>query len=650
MALRSSFAVVALVALIPVATLVSSQTPTETELAVPQGWTQQQKQTWYSISQGSRLIPWEWLQALEQAGSTELFLAPQHISKFRYLPGPATGNAAAVLPVGFALDAQSEERLSELTNLHWRKNQGGRAPWVGMNCAACHTGELTFNSLRLRIEGAPAMSDYQGFINALNRALEATRSDPAKWARFSARVLGAGGDDVDRDMLTRAFGKFLAWQAQVEKANQPSLQYGPARVDAFGHIYNKVLLRVNAGNQPFNPSDAPVSYPFLWNIHQHDKVQWNGSAPNAPLGKNLDIGALARNVGEVTGVFADVTVRPALLAGKGYPTSANIENLLALEQQITQLKPPNWPAELGAIDASKWQAGQKLFQKACAQCHLETLKRDDLTTRFNVTMTKLSGPEPIGTDPWMACNAYTYNGNTGDLLASSKKFFPSLHIYGSKSPVSDMLGTVVIGSIWNRGGDVIEGSLEAKLKQAHPFDLKQAQQTQADLLSLTDQFLTQALGELLDPTAKAKAVTASKASRLKSCMATKSDLLAYKGRPLVGIWATAPYLHNGSVPTLYDLLLPPAQRPTQFSLGTREFDPKRVGYAYEKSEQYLTPRAVAENTFVFKTVGDDGKAILGNSNAGHDYGNAGFSDEQRWQLVEYMKAANARWVGGKVVP
>ena len=52
----------------------------------------------------------------------------------------------------------------------------------------------------------------------------------------------------------------------------------------------------------------------------------------------------------------------------------------------------------------------------------------------------------------------------------------------------------------------------------------------------------------------------------------------YKARPLNGIWATAPFLHNGSVPNLYALLSPVAERPAIFSLGQREFDPIKVGY------------------------------------------------------------------------
>ena len=52
----------------------------------------------------------------------------------------------------------------------------------------------------------------------------------------------------------------------------------------------------------------------------------------------------------------------------------------------------------------------------------------------------------------------------------------------------------------------------------------------------------------------------------------------YKARPLNGIWATAPFLHNGSVPNLKEILLPADQRSKTFFLGTREYDPATVGY------------------------------------------------------------------------
>ena len=91
-----------------------------------------------------------------------------------------------------------------------------------------------------------------------------------------------------------------------------------------------------------------------------------------------------------------------------------------------------------------------------------------------------------------------------------------------------------------------------------------------------------------------------------------------------GIWATAPYLHNGSVPTLYDLLLPPAQRPQSFDVGTREYDPERGGYR--------TGSDAPGNGFTFTARG------AGNSNEGHDYNVGRLNHEQRLALVEYMKS------------
>ena len=108
----------------------------------------------------------------------------------------------------------------------------------------------------------------------------------------------------------------------------------------------------------------------------------------------------------------------------------------------------------------------------------------------------------------------------------------------------------------------------------------------------------------------------------------KNPAIVYKGRPLQGIWATAPYLHNGSVPNLWELLLPPAQRSATFNVGSREFDPKNVGYVTAPS---------ADNSFIFTARDATGAPVQGNSNGGHDYGNAKLSDDDRWALIEYMK-------------
>ncbi|MDG2214822.1 MAG: hypothetical protein P8M70_13405, partial [Verrucomicrobiota bacterium] len=52
----------------------------------------------------------------------------------------------------------------------------------------------------------------------------------------------------------------------------------------------------------------------------------------------------------------------------------------------------------------------------------------------------------------------------------------------------------------------------------------------------------------------------------------------YKARPLNGVWATVPFLHNGSVPNLYELLSPVNERSKTFLLVSKEFDPVNVGF------------------------------------------------------------------------
>ena len=98
---------------------------------------------------------------------------------------------------------------------------------------------------------------------------------------------------------------------------------------------------------------------------------------------------------------------------------------------------------------------------------------------------------------------------------------------------------------------------------------------------------------------------------------------AYPVRPLDSVWASAPYLHNNSVPTLWHLLLPPDQRPTRFKVGDREYDPKRVGYVFELG-------STANEGSIHDT------RLPGNDNSGHDYG-TGLSNAERWALIEYLK-------------
>jgi hypothetical protein len=112
-----------------------------------------------------------------------------------------------------------------------------------------------------------------------------------------------------------------------------------------------------------------------------------------------------------------------------------------------------------------------------------------------------------------------------------------------------------------------------------------------------------------------------------------------KPRPLAGIWAVGPFLHNGSVPTIYQLLSPADARDKKFWVGTRDFDSGNLG---------LSTRPISNGGFLLDT------SVTGNSNIGHEfrrgyipwkpgsppqYGVIGpeFTEAQRWQIIEYLK-------------
>ena len=240
-------------------------------------------------------------------------------------------------------------------------------------------------------------------------------------------------------------------------ANATPLRYGFARLDAIGNIFNQVATVVNAPGQTFHASDAPVSYPFLWNIAQLSKVQWNASVENGPVVAGVDLGALGRNSGEVIGVFGDVQIEiyPLAFLRPGYKSSINVANLDLLEKLVGRLKPPAWPSVFPAIDETKRLAGQRLFADHCERCHVH-LDREDLTTHIPVGTTLLKGPEPIGTDPWMACNAYANSARTGSMKLTPRGYLilpgEKLTFLGSKASEFDMLSTAVIGSIVGYAG------------------------------------------------------------------------------------------------------------------------------------------------------------------------------------------------------
>jgi mono/diheme cytochrome c family protein len=99
----------------------------------------------------------------------------------------------------------------------------------------------------------------------------------------------------------------------------------------------------------------------------------------------------------------------------------------------------------------------------------------------------------------------------------------------------------------------------------------------------------------------------------------------YANLPLDGLWLRAPYLHNGSIPTLADLLEPPEKRPAKFIRGIDKLDPDRGGFVAPACDG---PPAQSKN-FCFDT------GLPGNNNAGHRYG-TNLSPAEKSDLLAYL--------------
>ncbi len=557
-----------------------------------QGWTKSTQQKFYFADQGSQLMPYDWFLALEQDANQELFRSEANIQKLRYLTAVPSKLNPDGLPVGFAKGRD-------------RKGQ----EWLGFNCALCHTGQISYGGKEIRLDGGATIGDVQGLQYSLVKALDATYNDPDKFQRFTAKVLGTQANSEQVKELHQQLGDRVTQLANYNKINyeythQPD--YGFGRVDAIGSIFNQVMVTFN--DLPVDkalPSDAPVSYPFIWGTNESDVVQWAGFAPNGPA----SFGTLIRNAGEVLGTFGTVEIdspkslrkfEREVLPFPPYESSINTVNLGKIENWVAQLRSPQWPEQyLPAVDHPSAQKGKAIYETNCASCH-QLVPHNQEGLPYKAVLTPI---KDVNTDSTQLDNlvlsrdAGKYQGRFG-LIPKLEKIPAETN--GTNPLFNAVLGSLIEHPINTLAAANIEfvGTLVESIKTANK------------LPGLPTKYLS----------VISQAIQASSLDNAKK--GAVGDV--YKARPLNGIWATAPYLHNGSVPNLYELLLTPEERSQKFYVGNREFDPQQVGYVSTES----TSEDLA--LFEFDT------ALKGNSNQGHAYG-TDLPEAEKWQLVEFLK-------------
>jgi mono/diheme cytochrome c family protein len=591
-------------------------------VTLDQNWTAADRQWFYHTSQGGAfalLLRYPWLMAMEQprlpwsiVGPVPLFMADDYITRFGFLPNPRERYSADSITFGWAIDAHSPAYAATRNNPDrlpvgfartpefMDPDDGKRYDVIGFTCAACHTGQLNYRGRGVRIEGGPALTNLTKFEQAVGLSLALTYLIPQRFDRFADAVLGEDHTRTERSELRGQLGLLIKkgedYEALVKgpPAIYPT-EEGFGRLDALGRIGNFVFgMEVDEANMVV--ADGPVNYPHVWDTPWFDWVQYNGSIKQP----------IIRNAGESMGVFADVNFDPAdttrlfdstIMPGNLY----EMESLIRGPAPFEGLKPPKWPEEIfGAIDRDLAARGRELYSTHCQGCHHPVRSEtppylpdqywtevDSFGNRY--LDLKLVNLYEIGTDPKAAVNFAQRVVNLGEL---GERF--------REEP--------------GRGGLRTAGD-------ALPFLVSRTVDRKFDQLGLPDSLRD--LWRGLRP----------------------NDIrapLAYMARPLNGVWASPPFLHNGAVPTIHQLLSPHAERDARFWLGSKEYDPVNVGY---------TTRRV-RGGFQLDT------SLPGNSNRGHQFEgdfdptapgfnwNAlpsgvigpGLSPDERMALIEYLKS------------
>jgi hypothetical protein len=452
---------------------------------------------------------------------------------------------------------------------------------VGPTCSICHTAQLMYKGKQIRIDGGHTnLFDIQAYMQALDQAYQATLTDTAKFDRMAARI-GATSTDAKSELRTR-FGR------EAERTHYYSgvaaatpFPWGPGRADCLTLINNRMTSI--APNIPENMSvaTAPVKIPFVWNAGQATWTQWGGWAQDP----------LARNFGETLGVYLPMDLQSKTPQEGLFDSAAALLNLQKIEDTMWRLAPPKWPEEIfGKIDRVKAAQGKTLFASHCASCH----------------------------------NSYPYTWTPPNKYG---KRFLEVGLVPKTYMGTDMQQTVVVNEFMHT----------AQLSPYLPPPDK------GKAVVMTPVFRAALARDLLGRAVEKLKLSAEEMPALNGFRELPSQLgpqTLWKAAPRDGVWATPPFLHNGSVPNLYEMLIPASQRTKKFYVG-RDFDPVKVGVDTSGNS----------GTFLLDT------SLLGNSNAGHSFENGPrghgivgplLTDQQRWALVEYLKSIPEE--AGRVTP
>jgi hypothetical protein len=567
-----------------------------------QGWSREQREWYHHAGQGTSTIPvpYSWFMALEQPDSRGMLSDAAYLDQFGFIPSPRSSEFNPDgLPIGFARTLSKDPETGEPLDQ------------IGFTCGACHTGRLDYRGTQMLVDGGPALTNLGMFRNALAKSLaKAADLRHGNFDRFAKRLYPDAkfGDPRRRALWAKLAGglvKGLIAKMEIDGRGEGTIEEGFGRLDALNRIGNEVFANQLGKPENLRALTAPVAYPHIWDTSWFDWVQYNSSIEQP----------MVRNAGEAMGVSAKVNWK----GGRQplYTSTVPVDNLYRIESSLagakqpkeddkfTGLRSPRWPDSiLGKIDDRLAARGADLYKEMkCASCHL---------------------PAPNTKEFWDGPHWTSADANPGKERYLALQVIPVKTIGTDEAQAADMKARKVrvpmrlaFGPTATRhGGDGV-------------YAFGPALGTAVERVT----------GRWYDsrntsPADRAR-MNGFRPNGIRDGLRQRdgSTVIAYKARPLNGIWATPPFLHNGSIPTLYALLSPYRERPTTFWLGNRQFDPVNVGYATTQ----------VRGGFLLDT------SIRGNRNTGHlfdvaDGQNKGMgiigrplTTEERRALVEYLK-------------